>query len=115
MSGQSTRGRQGFASMDEDRQREIASKGGMTVPDQERGFSKDRELAAESGRKGGQGVASEDRTFSRDPNLASQAGRKGGEASRGGNPAQSGMQHGNDTLQANAQQGHAQENQGDQR
>ena len=77
MSGQATRGRQGFASMDDERQREIASKGGKSVPDQERSFSKDRDLAADAGRKGGQSVASEDRTFSRDPGLAAQAGRKG--------------------------------------
>jgi uncharacterized protein len=84
MSGQSTRGRQGFASMDDERRREIASKGGKSVPNQERSFSKDHELAAEAGRKGGQSVAPEDRSFSRDPNLASESGRKGGEASHGG-------------------------------
>ena len=84
MSEQSTRGRQGFASMDDERQREIASKGGKSVPGQERSFAKDHELAAEAGRKGGQSVASEDRSFSKDPQLASEAGRKGGEASHGG-------------------------------
>jgi general stress protein YciG len=54
MTEQSTRGRQGFASMDDERQREIASKGGKSVPDQERSFSKDHGLATEAGRKGGQ-------------------------------------------------------------
>ena len=44
----------GFASMDEDKQREIASKGGESVPDEKRSFSQDRELAAEAGRKGGE-------------------------------------------------------------
>jgi general stress protein YciG len=44
----------GFAAMDEEKQREIASKGGQSVPDEKRSFSKDRELAAEAGRKGGQ-------------------------------------------------------------
>lgn len=44
----------GFASMDEDRQREIASKGGRSVPAEKRSFSQDRELASEAGRKGGQ-------------------------------------------------------------
>lgn len=43
----------GFASMDEEKQREIAAKGGRSVPDEQRSFSKDRELAAEAGRKGG--------------------------------------------------------------
>lgn len=46
--------KRGFASMDEDKQKEIASKGGRSVPDEERSFSKDRELAAEAGKKGGQ-------------------------------------------------------------
>lgn len=44
----------GFASMDEGRQREIASKGGRSVPAEKRSFSQDRELASEAGRKGGQ-------------------------------------------------------------
>lgn len=44
----------GFASMDEEKQRQIASKGGQSVPDEKRSFSKDHELAAEAGRKGGQ-------------------------------------------------------------
>lgn len=43
----------GFASMDEDKQREIARKGGESVPDEKRSFSQDHELAAEAGRKGG--------------------------------------------------------------
>jgi len=49
--GKSTRG---FASMDPARQREIASKGGQSVPQEKRSFSQDRELAAQAGRKGGQ-------------------------------------------------------------
>lgn len=44
----------GFASMDEDKQREIASKGGKAVPAEKRSFSQDPELASEAGRKGGQ-------------------------------------------------------------
>jgi uncharacterized protein len=44
----------GFAAMDEERQREIASEGGKSVPDEKRSFSKDPELAREAGRKGGQ-------------------------------------------------------------
>jgi uncharacterized protein len=44
----------GFASMDEGKQRDIASKGGRNVPDNERSFAKDRELASEAGRKGGE-------------------------------------------------------------
>jgi general stress protein YciG len=43
----------GFASMDEEQQRQIASKGGRSVPNEKRSFSIDRRLAAEAGRKGG--------------------------------------------------------------
>jgi uncharacterized protein len=43
----------GFASMDDEKQRDIARKGGESVPDEKRSFSRDRELAAEAGREGG--------------------------------------------------------------
>jgi uncharacterized protein len=43
----------GFASMDEQKQREIARKGGESVPAEKRSFSQNRELASEAGRKGG--------------------------------------------------------------
>ena len=36
----------GFAGMDEDKQRDIARKGGESVPDEKRSFSKDHELAS---------------------------------------------------------------------
>jgi general stress protein YciG len=51
----------GFASMDEDKQREIASKGGQS-----------------------QGKENNPGNFANDREKASEAGRKGGEASRGG-------------------------------
>lgn len=44
----------GFASMDPEKQREIARKGGESVPNEKRSFSQDRELAAMAGRKGGE-------------------------------------------------------------
>lgn len=53
-SGTSGTSNRGFASMDPAMQREIASKGGRSVPPEERSFSKDRALAAEAGRKGGE-------------------------------------------------------------
>ena len=74
----------GFASMDTDRQRQIASMGGKSVPDEKRSFSQNRRLAAEAGRKGGQSVPDEKRSFSQHPDLAAEAGRKGGHASHGG-------------------------------
>lgn len=43
----------GFAAMDAERRREIARKGGKSVPDEKRSFAQDRTLAAEAGRKGG--------------------------------------------------------------
>ena len=56
--GQPTRGsgvsKRGFASMDPERQREIARKGGASVPGEKRSFAKDRDLAASAGRKGGE-------------------------------------------------------------
>ena len=70
--------------MDPERQREIARKGGASVPSEKRSFSQDRALASAAGRKGGQSVADEDRSFSRDRSLASQAGQKGGQASHSG-------------------------------
>lgn len=46
--------KRGFASMDKERQREIARKGGASVPSEKRSFSQDRQLAASAGRKGGE-------------------------------------------------------------
>jgi general stress protein YciG len=46
--------RRGFASMDPERQREIASRGGKSVPAERRSFSQNRDLASAAGRKGGQ-------------------------------------------------------------
>jgi general stress protein YciG len=43
----------GFASMDREKLREIARKGGRSVPDEKRSFSQNRQLASEAGRKGG--------------------------------------------------------------
>lgn len=43
----------GFASMDREKQREIARKGGRSVPNEKRSFSQNHQLAAEAGRKGG--------------------------------------------------------------
>ncbi|WP_442897015.1 general stress protein [Enterovirga sp.] len=73
----------GFAAMDDGKQREIAAKGGASVPPEERSFSKDHKLAAEAGRKGGAGVPAEERSFSKDHELAAEAGRKGGQHSHG--------------------------------
>lgn len=52
-SNRSNTSNRGFASMDEDQQREIARKGGQSVAPENRSFSKDHELAREAGAKGG--------------------------------------------------------------
>jgi len=70
----------GFAAMDPAIQRKIASKGGKSVPDEKRSFSRSPSLAAEAGRKGGSSVPADQRSFARDHTLAAKAGRKGGEA-----------------------------------
>src|SRR5579875_3688723 len=74
----------GFASMDPEKQRAIARKGGESVPHEKQSFSQNPRLAAEAGRKGGQSVNPAKRSFSRNHALASEAGRKGGHASHGG-------------------------------
>ena len=48
------RSKRGFAAMDRQKQREIASKGGQSVAPQSRSFSQNRALAAQAGRKGGE-------------------------------------------------------------
>lgn len=70
----------GFAAMDPERQRAIASKGGRSVPDAKRSFSQNRGLAAQAGRKGGQESGG---NFRNDPARAAAAGRKGGSESGG--------------------------------
>lgn len=70
----------GFASMDAERQKQIASMGGKAVPDSKRSFSQNRQLAAQAGRKGGQSVPGEKRSFSQNRQLAAEAGRKGGQS-----------------------------------
>src|SRR5258708_14243191 len=70
----------GFASMDQAKQRAIASKGGQSVPPEKRRFAQDPQLAAQAGRKGGESVPPEGRSFSQNRELAAEAGRKGGQA-----------------------------------
>jgi hypothetical protein len=46
--------RRGFACMTPERRREVAQKGGSSVPPDKRSFSRDRDLAATAGRAGGE-------------------------------------------------------------
>lgn len=48
------RQRRGFAAMDPARRKEIARKGGGSVPPSKRSFARDRDLAAWAGKKGGE-------------------------------------------------------------
>lgn len=73
----------GFASMDPEKQRAIARKGGMSVAPENRSFSRNSDLASKAGQKGGRAVDPANRSFSRDPELAAKAGTKGGYASHG--------------------------------
>lgn len=72
----STNDQRGFGSMDDDKQRDIASKGGQAAHDKGTAHEFNSEEAREAGRKGGEAV-------SRDREHMSEIGEKGGE-SRGG-------------------------------
>lgn len=47
--------KRGFASMSPERRKEIAARGGASVPPDKRSFSKDRDLARKAGAAGGRG------------------------------------------------------------
>ena len=75
----------GFASMDDEKQREIASKGGRAAHEKGTAHEFNSEEAREAGRKGGESV-------SRDRDHMSEIGRKGGEASGGNQGGRGGNQ-----------------------
>jgi uncharacterized protein len=66
-------GKQGFASMDDEKQREIASKGGQAAHEKGTAHEFTTEEAREAGRKGGDAV-------SQDREHMSDIGRKGGKS-----------------------------------
>ncbi|MFB2839161.1 KGG domain-containing protein [Floridanema evergladense] len=65
--------KRGFASMDKEKQREIASKGGKAAHEKGTAHEFTPEEAREAGRKGGE-------TVSKDRQHMAEIGRKGGEA-----------------------------------
>ncbi len=67
----------GFAAMDQDKQREIASKGGRAAHAKGTAHEFTADEAREAGRKGGE-------TVSRNREHMAQIGREGGKQSRGG-------------------------------
>jgi uncharacterized protein len=76
-SGQGNTANRGFASMDPERQREIASEGGKAAHEKGTAHEFDSEEAREAGRKGGEAV-------SQDREHMAEIGRKGGQSSGGG-------------------------------
>ncbi|MBI5670107.1 MAG: general stress protein [Chloroflexi bacterium] len=68
--------RRGFASMDQEKQREIASKGGRAAHEKGTAHEFTSDEAREAGRKGGESV-------SRDREHMAEIGRKGGQSSHG--------------------------------
>lgn len=82
----------GFASMDPEKQREIASKGGKAAHEQGVAHEFDSEEARKAGRKGGEAV-------SRDREHMSDIGRKGGESRSNQNSGRS--QGGSDNREKN--------------
>ncbi len=82
MGGNKGKSERGFAAMDAEKQREIASKGGKAAHEKGTAHEFSSEEAREAGRKGGE-------TVSKDREHMAEIGRKGGEESggnrRGGN------------------------------
>jgi len=74
--------KRGFAGMTPEKRKEIATKGGKSVPAEKRAFSTNKALAAKAGAIGGKKVRPSKRSFSMDPTLASRAGKIGGSKSR---------------------------------
>jgi len=82
----------GFASMDENRQREIASEGGRAAHASGNAHEFNSEEARKAGQKGGQAV-SENREH------MAEIGRRGGESSHGGQSRSSGATRGGTSAQ----------------
>jgi uncharacterized protein len=76
--------KRGFASMDEEKQREIASKGGKAAHEKGTAHEFTSEEAREAGRKGGQAAHEKGTAHEFTSEEAREAGRKGGQASHGG-------------------------------
>ncbi|QNM97952.1 KGG domain-containing protein [Chitinimonas koreensis] len=99
--GDDNRSRRGFASMDPERQREIASKGGQAAHERGTAHEFDSAEARAAGRKGGEAVSG-DRAH------MAEIGRKGGENSHGGRrgaAAAAGSEAGGSSAQATSPRG----------
>ena len=76
--------KRGFASMDPERQREIASEGGKAAHEKGTAHEFTPEEAREAGSKGGKAAHEKGTAHEFTPEEAREAGRKGGQASGGG-------------------------------
>lgn len=74
----------GFAAMDEDKQREIASKGGRAAHEKGTAHEFTPQQAAEAGSKGGKVAHARGTAHEFTSREAAEAGRKGGLSSHGG-------------------------------
>lgn len=72
----------GFASMDEEQQREIASKGGHAAHESGRAHEFSREEAREAGSKGGHAAHERGTAHEFSSEEAREAGRRGGQSRR---------------------------------
>lgn len=82
--------RRGFASMDPQRQREIASQGGKAAHEKGTAHEFNSAEAREAGSKGGQAAHQKGTAHEFNSEEAREAGRKGGQASHSGTGAQGG-------------------------
>jgi general stress protein YciG len=78
------KGKRGFASMDQEKQRQIASKGGRIAHQKGRAHQFTSEEARVAGRKGGLAAHQRGKAHEFTSEEAREAGRKGGQASHGG-------------------------------
>jgi general stress protein YciG len=97
-SGTSNRG---FASMDREKQREIASKGGQAAHQKGTAHEFTSDEAREAGRKGGQAAHNKGTAHEFTSEEAREAGRKGGQ-SRSRNSASRGSRRGGRSSQSSA-------------
>ena len=91
----SGRSGRGFASMDPQRQREIASQGGKAAHEKGTAHEFNSEEAREAGSKGGQAAHQKGTAHEFNSEEAREAGRKGGQASHSGAAPQGGNQGAN--------------------
>ena len=83
--GASKKSNRGFASMDPQRQREIASRGGKAAHQKGTAHEFNSDEARRAGSKGGQAAHQKGTAHEFDSEEAREAGRKGGQASHGTN------------------------------